>query len=311
MGNNIKIKSLNISEKKGTIKFSRNQAEITETGIRGDAHSGSWNRQISMLGLESIRKYERQMNRQINYGEFAENITTEGFLIYNAHPLDRFVSGSVIFEVTQIGKKCHGDNCAIFKETGNCVMPKEGVFCRVITGGLLHEGDMLEYIPKTYKLKVITLSDRASAGIYKDRSGEIIVNELEKLFASNGLSSKTEKVIIPDDDQTFSKELEKAVEEKCDVIISTGSTGLGSRDIAPSIIHQHLDKELPGIMELIRVKYGMDNPKALLSRSVAGVIDKTLLFGLPGSTKAVGEYMHEITGLLKHAIYMLYDIDDH
>ncbi len=190
-------------------------------------------------------------------------------------------------------------------------MPKEGIFCRVISGGQLQKGDTLEYIPRIFKLKIITLSDRANAGIYKDRSGELIVNELEKWFTSNDFLFKIEKVILPDDGETFSNELDKSVEEGCDVIISTGSTGLGSRDIAPSIIHQHLDMELAGVMELIRVKYGKDNPRALLSRSVAGVAGKTIIFGLPGSTRAVQEYMHEITKLLKHAIYMLHDIDDH
>ncbi len=311
MGKMITIKSLNTSIKKGTIKLPGNLAELTETGIKGDAHSGNWHRQISMLGIESIQMYEKQMNRQIKFGEFAENITTDGFLLYKAHPLDRFVSGKIILELTQIGKKCHGERCAIFKETGNCVMPKEGIFCRVISGGQLQKGDLLEYIPKIFKLKIITLSDRANAGIYKDGSGELIANELEEWFKSNGLLFTIEKVILPDDMEAFSSELEKSVEKGCDVIISTGSTGLGSRDIAPPVIHQHLDMELVGIMELIRVKYGMDNPRALLSRSVAGVIGKTIIFGLPGSTRAVGEYLNEISKLLKHAIYMLHDIDTH
>jgi molybdenum cofactor synthesis domain-containing protein len=170
---------------------------------------------------------------------------------------------------------------------------------------------LLEYIPRIFKLKIITLSDRAHAGTYSDRSGELIVNELEKWFTGNGLLSLIEKVILPDDKEVFKNELEKSVEEGCDVIFSTGSTGLGTRDIAPPIIHQFLDMELVGIMDLIRVKYGMDNPRALLSRSVAGVTGQTILFGLPGSTRAVSEYMNEITKLLRHAIYMIHDIDDH
>ena len=311
MNKQITVRSLNISEKKGTRKLPASQAEITDTGIKGDAHSGTWHRQISMLGTESIKKQEELLKRPLKFGEFAENITTEGFLIFKAQPLDRFVSDKVILEVTQIGKKCHGDRCIIFKETGNCVMPKEGIFCRVITSGQLRVGDKLDYFPKVFTLKIITLSDRANAGIYSDRSGKLIVNEIEKWFTENSLLYSIDKVILPDDKEAFNKELEASKSEGIDLVISTGSTGLGSRDIAPSIINRQLDLELPGIMEMIRIKYGMENPRALLSRSVAGVAGKTLIFGLPGSTRAVKEYLQEIFKILKHTFYMIHDIDDH
>ncbi len=311
MSHKFSIVSLNISDKKGIIKTPGNQVEVTDTGIAGDAHSGSWHRQISLLGTESIKKQEERLNRELKFGEFAENITTEGFMLYHAKPLDRIVSGDVVLEVTQIGKKCHNEGCAIKQETGDCVMPSEGIFCRVVSGGRLHVNDLMEYVPKTFKLKVITLSDRAHAGVYKDRSGEIIVNTLGEWFAENGFIFKTEKVIIPDDKEIFTNELKNSVEASYDLIISTGSTGLGSRDIAPSIIKEHLEMELPGIMELIRIKYGADNPRALLSRSVAGVIGKTIVYGLPGSTKAVNEYLSEILKTLKHSVLMLHDIDAH
>jgi molybdenum cofactor synthesis domain-containing protein len=311
MNHQVTIKSLNISEKKGTTKNPYSKAEISDTGIKGDAHSGDWHRQISMLGVESIKKQEDRLGRSLGFGEFAENITTEGFLLYNAHPLDRFVSGKVILEVTQIGKKCHGDGCVIFKETGNCVMPKEGIFCRVISGGYLKIGDRFSFEPKIFKVKVITLSDRAHAGIYSDRSGDYLVHELENWCDAGNLVSDIDKVVLPDDKDAFNKELEVAIANGYDLIISTGSTGLGTRDIAPSIIKQQLDQEIPGIMELIRIKYGTDNPRALLSRSIAGVTDKTLIFGLPGSTKAVKEYLLEILKVLRHTFYMIHDIDDH
>jgi molybdopterin adenylyltransferase len=311
MSKQVRVRSLNISEKKGTTKIPGNKAKITSAGFEGDAHSGNWHRQVSLLGTESIRKQEDRLGRKLGFGEFAENITTEGFLLYKTHPLDRFVSNSLVLEVTQIGKKCHGDGCVIFKETGNCVMPKEGIFCRVISGGELKIGDTLTYLPKTYKVKVITLSDRAHAGVYSDRSGDYLTHKLQNWFAEIDLKCELEKVVIPDDRDTFKRELEKSVSEKTDLIISTGSTGIGSRDIAPTIIKQQLDLELPGIMEMIRIKYGSENPRALLSRSIAGVSGKTLVFGLPGSTKAAKEYLQEILKVLKHTFYMLHDIDDH
>jgi molybdenum cofactor synthesis domain-containing protein len=311
MGNSIVIKSLNISKNKGTVKTPCNSVELTDSGIKGDAHSGPWHRQVSMLGVESIRKQEKVLNRKIEFGEFAENITSEGFLLNQSHPLDRFISGSTILEVTQIGKKCHGKKCGIFKETGNCVMPKEGIFCRVISGGELKVGDSMNHIPKTFKLKVITLSDRAYAGIYQDRSGKMIIEEAEKWFSLKQLDFKLDREILPDDKEALSEELLKIFEEDYDIVITTGSTGLGTRDIAPEIIKQHLDREIPGIMEFIRVKYGMVNPNAYLSRSVAGLRGKTIIYTLPGSTKAIKEYMEEILKSLWHIILMVQDIDSH
>lgn len=168
------IKSLNISEKKGTIKTPRKEINLTYEGIEGDAHAGKWHRQVSLLAIESIESFESELGRKINYGEFAENITTLGFPVHFTKPFDHFVSENIEMEVTQIGKKCHGTNCEIFQLTGNCVMPKEGIFCRVIKPGKLSENDVLEYVPKTFRIKVITPSDRAFNGVYKDKSGPLI-----------------------------------------------------------------------------------------------------------------------------------------
>lgn len=311
MGRRVVIKSLNISTNKGTVKAPCSSVELTGSGVKGDAHAGPWHRQVSMLGVESIEKQEKELNRKIDFGEFAENITTEGFLLHQAHPLDRFVSGSIVMEVTQIGKKCNGKNCNIFKEIGSCIMPKEGIFCRVITGGELKVGIYMDYMPKTFRLKVITLSDRAFAGIYQDRSGKMIIEEMENWFSRKHLKFNSDKEILPDDRNALSEELAKTFNEHYDIVITTGSTGLGTRDIAPEIVTQYLDREIPGIMEHIRVKYGMVNPNALLSRSVAGLHEKTIIYTLPGSTKAIKEYLDEILNSLWHIIMMSNDIDSH
>jgi MOSC domain-containing protein YiiM len=126
------IKSLNISEKKGTIKTPRKQITLSPFGIEGDAHAGKWHRQISLLAEESILSFEGELGRKIRFGEFAENITTFGFPVHKTKPFDRFATDEIEMEVTQIGKKCHGTNCEIFKQTGNCLMPRYGIFCWVI-----------------------------------------------------------------------------------------------------------------------------------------------------------------------------------
>ncbi|WP_167618236.1 MOSC domain-containing protein [Maribellus sediminis] len=305
------IESLNISEQKGTIKTPRKEIVLNELGIEGDAHAGKWHRQVSLLAAESITGFEGKLGRKINHGEFAENITTLGFPVHKTRPFDRFVSGDVELEVTQIGKKCHGDNCEIFQLTGSCIMPTEGIFCRVIKGGKLKENDELSYIPKTFRIKVITLSDRAFEGIYKDKSGPLIEKLSKDWFLSQNYLCETNRTVIPDETELLEIELQKAAEENYDIIYTTGSTGIGPRDVAPITISKFIDIEIPGIMDMIRLKYGAEKPSALLSRSIAGVKNKTLVFSLPGSTKAVHEYLSEIHKILMHSFLMLHSIDSH
>lgn len=305
------VKSLNISEQKGTIKTPRKEIRLTPEGIEGDAHAGKWHRQVSLLAAESIERFESELGRKIEFGEFAENITTFGFEVHKTLPFDRFVAGDVVLEVTQIGKKCHGTNCEIFQLTGNCVMPTEGIFCRVIQPGKLLENDKLNYIPKTFRIKVITLSDRAYEGIYKDKSGPLTEKLAKDWFNGLGYLCETDRTVIPDEPHRLESELQTALKQGFDIIYTTGSTGIGPRDIAPKVISSFIDLEIPGIMDMIRLKYGAEKPNALLSRSTAGVKDKTLVFSLPGSTKAVNEYLSEIHKILMHSFLMLHSIDSH
>jgi len=307
----LKILSVNTSKQKGTIKLPVKKIKISELGISGDAHSGKWHRQISLLGVESINKFEKKAKRKINFGEFAENITTEGVDLWKTSPLDKIVFGKVELEITQIGKKCHGDKCAIYNEIGACVMPKEGIFCRVIKGGELKSGDVGEYIPKIYKILIITLSDRASKGEYKDLSGPQISSILENYLSSKTRKYFIERLIIPDEKIILEKKLIGAFTKDYDIIITTGGTGIGPRDITPDVIKPLLDKEIPGIIEFIRNKYSVNKPAVLLSRAVAGVKNKTLVFSIPGSVKAVTEYMNELVNIIDHSLYMMYEIDSH
>lgn len=309
--NPFKVLSVNRSEKKGTIKQPVESICIVPQGVEHDAHAGNWNRQVSLLAAESIEKFEKLMDRKIGYGEFAENITTRGRVLYTMSPLDRFWIGDVELEITQIGKECHGKNCAIFQEVGNCVMPKEGIFVRVISGGVVTAGMEIEYRPYTYQVWIVTLSDRASRGEYTDRSGPEVAARFEDFFKPSKKSILIQQRVIPDDAGQLNAVLEEALLNRADVLITTGGTGIGPRDITPEVIRPRLEKELPGIMDLIRLKYGAEKPNALLSRGVAGVIGSTLVYTLPGSVKAVREYMEEILKSLQHAIWMLHGIDAH
>ena len=307
----VKILSVNISEKKGTVKSPVEKIVLNNLGVDGDAHAGEWHRQVSLLGIESINRFKETAKRDINFGDFAENITTQGIELVNTKPGDRFIGNDVDLEVTQIGKSCHGDGCAIYREVGNCVMPKEGIFCRVLKPGKLKAGDELTFYPKIYKVQVVTLSDRASRGVYEDKSGPEVVRLISNFFNSINWQFTVELTIIPDDEEQLLIQLEKAKELGCDLLITNGGTGIGPRDITPDIVRQSIDKEIPGIMEMIRMKYGAEKPNALLSRSVAGIMGDTFVYSLPGSVKAVNEYMTEITKTLKHLFIMRMGIDSH
>lgn len=311
MPNPINVVSVNISEKKGTIKIPVPSIELNELGVANDAHSGNWHRQVSLLADESVQRFTHAAGRKIRYGEFAENITTKGLELVNTHPLDKLYIGDVELEITQIGKECHGTSCAIFKEVGNCVMPKEGIFARVLKNGIVKAGDEVKYSPKVYKVLIVTLSDRASRREYSDRSGPKIEQVLTSFFENEGWKSEMDKRLIPDDEKILSSILNEAREANYDLVFTTGGTGIGPCDITPDVVKPFLDKEIPGIMELIRFKYGSIKPNALISRAISGVMQNTLVYTLPGSVKAVEEYLSEIVPTLRHSIYMIHNLDAH
>ncbi len=157
---------------------------------------------------------------------------------------------------------------------------------------------------KSYKVHVITLSDRAFKGLYEDRSGPEIVKILNDFFVELGYEVEIGATLIPDDRLRL-REVFLEVVSTVDIVVTTGGTGLSARDITVEVIRPMLDKEIPGIMEFVRVKYGDENPLALLSRSVAGVTDKTLVYVLPGSVKAVREYLSVIIPTIEHSLELL------
>lgn len=136
-----KVIGINISVKKGVPKDTIPEGEfIVDFGLKGDAHGGNWHRQVSFLGQESIDKMTAQGIKGLCTGKFAENITTEGIVLYELPVGTKFQIAEVLFEVTQIGKECH-QKCAIFHQVGDCVMPKEGIFAKVLMGGIVKTGD--------------------------------------------------------------------------------------------------------------------------------------------------------------------------
>lgn len=141
-----KVISINISTEKGVIKtpIKRGFFKI-DFGLEGDAHGGNWHRQVSLLGDESIDKLRGKINKELVPGIFAENITTQGITLYELPIGTKLSIGEVIMEVTQIGKECNKD-CGIMKTTGECVMPREGIFAQVLEEGWIEPGDDISVI---------------------------------------------------------------------------------------------------------------------------------------------------------------------
>lgn len=140
-----RIVSINISDRKGVRKIPVNEAILkADYGIEGDAHaSPDWHRQVSLLAVESIKKMQDK-GLDVDSGDFAENLTTEDIDLLSLPLGTRLtIADNVEVEISQIGKECH-DRCAIYYQAGDCVMPKEGIFVRVLKGGKIRKGDLIK-----------------------------------------------------------------------------------------------------------------------------------------------------------------------
>ncbi|MCQ4635638.1 MOSC domain-containing protein [Anaerovorax odorimutans] len=141
-----KVKAVCISEKKGEQKHPVESAELKiDHGIVGDAHAGNWHRQVSLLAAESVAKVQKALNFELKSGDFAENILTEGIELFTLPIGTKLKIGEAVGEVTQIGKECH-QGCAIRELAGDCVMPREGIFIKVLQEGTVKAGDEIEVI---------------------------------------------------------------------------------------------------------------------------------------------------------------------
>ena len=241
-----KIIAICISDKKGTAKYQIEEAQLKEDwGIEGDAHAGNWHRQISLLSLEKIEEF-RSRGAQVEFGAFGENLVVEGFDLRSLPMGTRFAIGETLLELTQIGKECH-DHCNIYRTVGDCIMPREGVFTKVIKGGKIAAGDNIELInadsKRPFSAAVITLSDRASSGTYEDESGPLI----EKILSDNEYDV-VERILIPDNKVLLKNNLIRLSDQRqVSVIFTTGGTGFSEKDITPEVTEEVCDRMTPGI----------------------------------------------------------------
>jgi len=242
------IRALCLSEKRGTAKQATDRAFfITEYGIDGDAHAGDWHRQVSLLGLGEIEDF-RARGADVEFGAFGENVVAEGFRFKELPVGTRLRVGQVFFEITQIGKKCHS-HCEIFHRVGDCIMPREGVFARVLHGGWVTVGDTLEITTEKIPLDaaVITASDKGSRGEREDASGAAI----REILTAEGYEVAGYS-IMPDEREELEREMRLWSDRGVGLILTTGGTGFSVRDVTPEATRAVIDREAPGIAEAMR-----------------------------------------------------------
>ncbi|MBQ5950735.1 MAG: MOSC domain-containing protein [Lachnospiraceae bacterium] len=302
-----KIVAICVSEKKGTLKTQVPQITLVAGhGLEGDAHAGTWHRQVSLLSADKIEAFREKL--WVDYGAFGENLVVEGFDFRSLPVGSRFRVGDALLEMTQIGKECHQD-CMIRQQTGDCIMPREGVFARVLKGGEIHVGDEMELLPRDpaapLRAAVITLSDKGSRGEREDKSGPLIT----KILKEAGYAVE-EEILIPDEEKLLRANLIRLADgRQMNLVLTTGGTGFAPRDITPEVTLSVATKNAPGIAEAMRWYSLQITPRAMLSRAASVLRGQTLIVNLPGSPKAVQETLTYILPALEHGVRLAMGTD--
>ena len=299
-----KVIAVCTSERKGLQKSDVKSAHFTtEWGIDGDAHAGKWHRQISLLSADKIAAFNEK-GANVIPGAFGENLVVEGF-DFRSLPVGTLLRcGDVLLEMTQIGKQCHS-HCEIYKKMGDCIMPREGVFDRVIEPGTITVGDEMVIEKREghfpWQAAVITLSDKGSAGQRKDESGPAIAKRL-----TDSGYDVVEELLIPDDERVLKQELMRLCDQRqLDLILTTGGTGCSPRDTTPEATLAVADRNVPGIAEAMRAASLKITPYAMISRAASVIRGKTLIINLPGSPRACMENMDVFMDTITHAMGLL------
>ena len=302
-----KILAICTSPARGTVKTPQPEAKLTVGwGVEGDAHGGNWHRQVSLLSAEKIEAFRRKI--WVEYGAFGENLVVEGFDFRTLPVGSRLAVGGAVLELTQIGKECHND-CVIRRQTGDCIMPREGVFARVLQEGVVHVGDEMILLPPVehppLRAAVITLSDKGARGERVDESGPLAA----KMLREAGYCVE-ETLLLPDDEAALKAQLIRLADgRQLNLILTSGGTGFSPRDITPEATYAVATRNAPGIAEAMRYHSLSITPRGMLSRGASVLRGKTLIVNLPGSPKAVRENLEYILPTLEHGVRIAAGLD--
>lgn len=298
------VRAVCISEKRGTEKHAVPEGRLVlNFGIENDAHGGNWHRQVSLLSYDRVKAFN-QRGAGVGDGAFGENLVVEGIDFSSLPVGTRLLVNDAELEITQIGKECHS-HCAIYQRMGECIMPTQGVFARVIREGTVRPGDKMEVImpdpDRPFSAAVIVLSDKGAAGKRKDESGPAAKEMLEQA----GYQVE-EVLLLPDEPEVLKQQLIRLADgRQLDLVVTSGGTGFSMRDQTPEATMAVADRNVPGIAEYIRYHSMELTSRAMLGRGVSVIRKKTLIVNLPGSPKAVRESLGFILEPLEHGIKIL------
>jgi molybdenum cofactor synthesis domain-containing protein len=293
-----------ISAKKGIAKHAVPSLSLrAEHGVDGDAHAGDWHRQVSLLAHTDIESM-RAKGLTLKPGAFGENLVIDGLNTDSLGIGSRLRVGPVLLELTQIGKVCH-TRCAIYYSTGDCIMPRLGLFARVLEAGDLHPGMPVRVVHEvnrsTIQAAVVTVSDRCAVGSMVDTSGPAVAallkDELDARIAWTRM--------VPDDVDQIAETLKDLSDRRVDLLITVGGTGISGRNVTPEATQKVLDRQISGLGEVMCAAPSTHTPNAMRSRATAGVRRETLIVNLPGSLKAALGNLSAILPVLPHAVKML------
>ncbi|MDO4174983.1 MAG: molybdopterin-binding protein [Eubacteriales bacterium] len=286
------------SAARGTVKHDIQSCLLIKNfGLDGDAHGGNWHRQVSLLSQDSIDVFNAR-GAEVKPGAFGENLAVRNLDLKTLPIGCRLrIGDEVLLEVTQIGKTCH-NACEIAQRMGTCIMPEEGIFARVLQGGMVSVGDAVRVV---WRAAVLTISDKGAAGLREDTSGPAVC----RMAKEHGYHV-THTAILPDDFDLLVQQLTTLCDEdRVDLILTTGGTGFAPRDITPEATEAVITRKAPGIAEAMRAGSMAITPRAMLSRATAGIRAKALIVNLPGSPKGAVENLGFVIDTIGHGIALL------
>jgi len=304
------LASLCVSGRKGMPKGAVERAELREGhGIVGDAHAGPWHRQVSVLDEADVDAM-RSNGLDLEPGAFGENLVVRGMDLAALGIGTVLKVGPALLEITQIGKVCHS-HCAIWAATGDCIMPRLGLFAEVRRGGVVAPGaavSVTKLVERTaLQAAVLTVSDRCAAGTMRDSAGPAVAALLEKSLRARVAWTG----VVPDEKNAITERLAELSGRGIHLVLTVGGTGLSPRDVTPEATRAVVEREVPGLPEAMRAASAAITPNAWLSRATAGVLHGTLIVNLPGSERAARENLAAILPTLPHALRTLRGESDH
>ncbi len=302
-----RLEAICTSVRKGERKAAVPVAQLVENhGLDGDAHAGPWHRQISLLAAESAEGVRQAGIADLQPGDFAENLLVSGV------ELDALGLGSTlrigavaVVSITQIGKTCHAP-CIIQAKTGDCIMPRQGLFARVVRGGTIAAGDevtVLDAVDRArFQAVVLTISDRCSRGAAVDTAGPAVARILQAELGAHLYRAE----IIPDEQAQIAARLKHYADgHSLDLVVTAGGTGFAPRDVTPEAVAEVIQRPTPGLDEAMRAASLRQTPHAMLSRACSGIRGGTLILALPGSERAAVDNLRAILPALGHGLAKL------